>query len=64
MDILTEKNLSSIYLANMDLIKWTVRLTSRRLKDGVNGDKGGYHYFSQLRSSLYQSPSKSGTTDK
>ena len=37
VDILTAENLSSIYLANMDLNYWSIRLSSRMGGDRVNG---------------------------
>ena len=37
MDILTRENLSLIELANMDIIHWSVRSTSRRGGDGFKG---------------------------
>ena len=47
VDILT---VSSIKVANMDIIYWSVCSSSRR-----GGDKGGggYSYFSQIQVSLY-----------
>ena len=36
VDILTGKNLSSIYVANMELIYWSIRLSSRREGNGVS----------------------------
>ena len=60
MDILTRVNLSSIYVANMDLINWSVRSSSRRGGDGV---KGGVvilasfeFYFSRVNENLLQHP--------
>ena len=48
---INRENLSSIYLANMELINWSVR---RREVDGVKGMDGvGYNYFSQLGVSTY-----------
>ena len=47
MDILTGKKLSSIKVANMDLIYWTVHLTSRRGEDWVKWMDMAYRYFSQ-----------------
>ena len=38
MDILTGGNLSSIKLANMDLIYWSVRLSIRRGGDDLKGE--------------------------
>ena len=37
MDILTAENLSSIEVANRDLIYWSVRSSSRRGGDGIKG---------------------------
>ena len=37
VDILTEENLSSIYLANMNLIYWSVRSSCKRGGDTING---------------------------
>ena len=54
-DILPGEDLSSIKLANMDLIYLSVLSSSRRAGDGVKGVDGGYCYFSQLRVLLYQS---------
>ena len=53
MDILTGEILSSIKVAKMDLIYWSVRLSSRKERDGVKSVAGRYHYFSQLKVSLY-----------
>ena len=41
MDILTRENLSSIYIANMDFIHWSVRLCSRKRDNEVKGVEGG-----------------------
>ena len=61
VDILTGGNLSSIYVANMDLINWSVRSSSRRGGDGV---KVGVvilasfeFYFSRVNENLLQHPS-------
>ena len=40
-------------VVNMDLIYWSVRLCSSRGGDEVKWVDGGYHYFSQLKVSLY-----------
>ena len=53
MDILIGENLSSIKLANINSIYWSVGSSSRRGKDKVKGLDGGYHYFSRLLKSLY-----------
>ena len=53
MDILTRENLSPIKVAKMDLIYWSVRLSSRKERDGVKSVAGRHHYFSQLEVSLY-----------
>ena len=53
--ILTGVNLSSIKVAIMDIGYWSVRSSIKSGGDGVKGLDGGYHYFSQLRVSLYQS---------
>ena len=47
-----ERGSLSIELANIFLIFWLVRPSSRR--DRVEGLDGGYRYFSQLRVLLYQ----------
>ena len=47
------EKLSSIKLANMDLIYWSVRSSNRRGGDYVKIVDGEYHSFSQLRASLY-----------
>ena len=46
MDILTAENLSSIKVANMDLIYWSIRSSSKRGGDGLKGMDEGYRYFS------------------
>ena len=46
MDILTEQNLSSILIANIDLIYWSVRSSSGSRGDWLKGIDGGYLYFS------------------
>ena len=53
MDILTGEILSSIKVAKMDLIYWSVRSSGRKERDGVKRMAGRYHYFSQLGVSLY-----------
>ena len=53
MDMLTGEILSSIKVAKMDLIYWSVRLSSRKERDGVKSVDGRDHYFSQLEVSLY-----------
>ena len=62
MDILIGEKLSSIYVANMDIIYWPIRSSSRRGKDKIKRVDGGYHYFSQLPKSLNSSTGKSGVT--
>ena len=64
VDILPEENLQSIYVADVDLICWSARSSSRRRRDVVKGVDRGYRYFSQLEISLYQSTRISGATSK
>ena len=42
MDIMTRERLSSIQVANMDFIYWSIRLSMRMGGDGVNVGKGRY----------------------
>ena len=44
-DILPGEDLSSIKLANMDLIYWSVLSSSRRGEDRVKGVDGGLSLF-------------------
>ena len=64
MDILTGEYLSSNELAIIDLIYWSVWLTSMRGRVWVNGMDEGYRCLSQLRVFLYQSTRKSVATSK
>ena len=48
VDILTEENLSSIQVAYMELICWSVCLFSMMGGDGIRGVVERYRYFSQL----------------
>ena len=64
MDILTAKNLSSIQLANMILIYWSVSSSSRKGRDGVKAVHGGginilasCEYHCRLHVNLVQHPS-------
>ena len=41
VDILTRENLSSMYIANMDFIYWSVCLSSRKGSNDVKGMEGG-----------------------
>ena len=50
MDILTRENLSTIWVANIDLIYWSVCSSSKRGGDEVNV----VLFFRQLRVLLYQ----------
>ena len=46
MDLLTGENWSFIYLAKIILIYWSVRVSSRKGGDELDG---GFHYFSQVQ---------------
>ena len=50
---MTREKLSSILLANTDLIYCVVRTSSKRELDGMKGMDEGHRYFSHLRASLY-----------
>ena len=52
VDIMTGEKLSSIQLANMELVHWSVRSSNRR-GGRQRGWKGGNRYFSPLQVSLY-----------
>ena len=54
VDIMTREILSSIYVATMEFIYWSVRSSSKMGGDGLKRVEGGggYRYFSQLRVSL------------
>ena len=52
VDIMTAEKLSSILVANMDIIYWSVRLSSRRGGDCVKGIDGADRYFIQILVSL------------
>ena len=61
MDILTGEHLSSIYLANLDLINSSVRSYSRKEGEGVKGLKGSIailasceHHFIRVHENLKQ----------
>ena len=64
VDILTGKNLSSIQVANIDLIYWSVYLSITRGWDGVQCVDGDDRYLSQLGVSLSKSTLKSGAISK
>ena len=49
VDIMTEKKLSSIPVAIMDIIYWSVRSSSRRGGDRVKGMVMGYHFLNHLQ---------------
>ena len=53
VDILTGEYLSSIQVAYMDLIYWSVSSSSRRGGYGVKVVDGGYCYFSPMELALY-----------
>ena len=52
---MTEEKLSSINIANMDIIYWSVSLSSRRLGDDKKGVDGGYRNFSRF-TRKYENP--------
>ena len=54
-DILPGEDLSSIKLANMDFIYWSVLSSSSRGDNGKKRMDWGFRYFSQLRVLFYQS---------
>ena len=54
---MTGEKLSSIQVADMDIIYWSVRSSSMRGGDGVNGVNGGYRSFCQLQVNLVRDPS-------
>ena len=64
MDILTVENLSSIKVANIDLINWSVRLSSRKELDelkrgwilGVVISASCEFYFIRVHKNLVQHP--------
>ena len=51
---MTWDNLSSIYLANKELVYWSVLSSSRTRGDGVKGMEEGNGYFSPLQFLLYK----------
>ena len=51
-DIITGEKLSSIYLANMELVYWSVRSPSSRGDNRVREVEGGNRYFRPLQVSL------------
>ena len=54
VDIMTGKKLSSIELANLEQIFWSVRSSSLRGGDVVKGVDGGNRYVSPQQVSFYQ----------
>ena len=48
-------NLQSFQLANIELIYWTVRSSSRKGWDGIKGVDGGYHFI-RVHENLVQHP--------
>ena len=50
---MTGEKLSSIELANIELVYWSVLSSSRRGEDGIKGVEGGNSYFSPLEIPFY-----------
>ena len=53
MDIMTEENILTFKVANMELTYLSFCSDSRRVGDGVNGVDLGYLYLSKLQVTLH-----------
>ena len=61
---MTWEILSSIEVANIKLVYWSVCSSSRREEDGVKGFYVRYRHIRPLQVSLYERPRKSGVRSK